>query len=1089
MHNDQSSPMHCADSESLRLLHDCRDMAVAHLMGSLQGMLDKVDDTLFDLAEKSESNAVQSAYFDAMREVRLRRQRMEQEFQRRFLESYSGTTHSDSRTGTYGGSDTAAIGNLMLVNNDDLEESVAITNMINKLEAVAKEELFALDKRVGFLMGDAGLDRYENPLGPKAVCEAARRACRQVESGIEVKLIILKLFDKLVVSTVPALYQTINDYLVQVAILPEIRRAVVRNESTTSAADSVVAGRTQGVENIGDEYRAQGTQEGGVDVGLMAARANLDVGAVRACAPDLLATLRSVMAANGQGQRGTAQNEQLHRVLGNLTLVQRGRTEPNGGSSGYGEEGALGGNAPNVLRHVKTAKIAIGIGQVDDMMIDIVAMMFDYILDDKNLSDGIKALIGRLQIPILKVAILDKSFFSRKFHPARKLLNSIAGAAIGWREEQDRDDELFGKIEAIVHRILSEFEDDTSIFSKLLEDFERFLAEDERANAAGSDESARIAEGREKLRVARVVAQDEVTRRVSTQGIPNIIRTFLDTYWKGLLTVSYIDYGDDWRRHVQTMDDLIWSVSPKPTPEERFRLVRLLPELVKRLNEGMARAAMDPRERDHFVAKLADYHAQVVKPVVEATTTTAVPGSESTLKTGPDELNAGSFESPGGSAKLSDQHDENTVHAGALSLKLAGALEEGEVTLTTRLVRSAIRKANSLVFRTAQRQPQCRGMGTTLVAAVFAEERVTIAHVGDSRLYRLRNDQLQQITVDHSLQQELVEKGFYTPEEAKKSVNKNIVTRAIGVEPTVTPDLREEGVREGDVFLLCSDGLSDLVTDQEMCSILTHPDRNLEAAAELLVALANDKGGKDNITVVLARALGLSSRDERPYTERAVGCGMQIVTRSDVGRKRSHNEDSVRADAEIGVAVLADGMGGYNAGEVASAIAVNLVADELRKGLSGVAITGGEGGKHDESENFRDENEQLDARYLRELLDEGNVEVEEITIQDVASGQDSPELVDEHTDAARNLEIGSWVEFRRPGEVTVRARLTWISSVTGAYLFTDRQGLKVADSTVHGLAVEFRRGTAAIIDDVPLFDRAVSSLMERLKHSSGSLAG
>ena len=147
---------------------------------------------------------------------------------------------------------------------------------------------------------------------------------------------------------------------------------------------------------------------------------------------------------------------------------------------------------------------------------------------------------------------------------------------------------------------------------------------------------------------------------------------------------------------------------------------------------------------------------------------------------------------------------------------------------------------------------------------------------------------------------------------------------------------------------------------------------------------------------------------------------MQIVTRSDVGRKRSHNEDSVRADSEIGVAVLADGMGGYNAGEIASAIAVNLVADELRKGLSGLAINGGDGGGHDETHNLEGENEQLDARYVRELFGKGGVEVEEITIQDVESGRDSPELVDEHNAAARSLEVGSWVEFRRPGQVALK---------------------------------------------------------------------
>jgi serine/threonine protein phosphatase PrpC len=1084
MHNDQPSPVRCAGIESIRLLNDCRDKAIAHLMRALQDMLDKVDDTLFDLAEKSESDAAQSAYFDAMREVRLRRQRMEEEFRRRFLESYGRNAQTDLNAGTFDGSGQRTISDLMLVNNDDLEESLAITNMINKLEAAAKDDLFALDKRVGFLTGDTELARQENPLGPRVICDAARQACRQVESGIEVKLIILKLFDKLVVRMVPALYRAINDHLVQAGILPQIRPIVVRNESGLRGAESGFAGREKAREDVA-KYTMPGSQEKGAGASVALAGAGLDIGGPDSCSSDLLATLRSVMAANALGQRSIpegVQFERVHRALGDLTLVQRGHTELIGADGEHLDGGMLDDNTANVLRLVKTANIASGIGQVDDMMIDIVAMMFDYILDDKNLADSIKALIARLQIPILKVAILDKSFFSRKFHPARKLLNSMADAAMGWSEEHHRNDALFKTIEAIVHRILFEFEDDPSIFSKLFQEFERFLAEQERSSEVSSYESAKIAEAREKLQLARAIAQEEVTRRIGSQSVPGIIRSFLDTHWKGLLIASYVnggDQADEWRHYIETMDDLLWSVTPKPTAEERFSLVGLLPGLVRRLNEGMAKASMDQKERDHFVAKLADYHAQAVKPVVEGKAVTAVRRIETASSPElPEELASGRLASTEGSLDSSCQ-----------ILELPDGFSGEDLTVAMRLVQSAISKANSLIFRTAQRRPRCKGMGTTLVAALFADNRVTIAHVGDSRLYRLRNEELHQITVDHSLQQELVEKGFYTQEEARLSVNKSIVTRAIGVEPTVKADLMEEVVREGDIFLLCSDGLSDLVTEQEMWSILKRFDGDLEAAAELLVKSANNSGGKDNISVVLARTLGSSRTDQLLDAAKVGRRRMQIVSRSDVGRKRSHNEDSVRADSEIGVAVLADGMGGYNAGEVASAIAVNLVADELRKGLLAAQTSEDEGGMHGEERDELAENEQLNVRYLRELIDKGGVEVEEITIQDVENVPNVPEVADEHTDTARDLEIGSWVEFRRPGEASVRARLTWISSVTGAYLFTDRQGLKVADSTVDGLAVEFRRGTATLIDDVPLFDRAVSSLMERLKHSGRSLAG
>jgi len=173
----------------------------------------------------------------------------------------------------------------------------------------------------------------------------------------------------------------------------------------------------------------------------------------------------------------------------------------------------------------------------------------------------------------------------------------------------------------------------------------------------------------------------------------------------------------------------------------------------------------------------------------------------------------------------------------------------------TLLLRDAIGKANSAIHQTAQRQPQCKGMGTTIVSVLFYDDRMTVAHVGDSRLYRLRGDDFEQITVDHSLLQELVDKGFYTREQARDSLNKNLVTRAVGIEAEVEPAMQEQAVEPGDTFVLCSDGLSDLVSDEEMRSTLARYRDNLEQAAAALVAKANENGGKDNISVILARAL------------------------------------------------------------------------------------------------------------------------------------------------------------------------------------------------------------------------------------------
>jgi protein phosphatase len=171
----------------------------------------------------------------------------------------------------------------------------------------------------------------------------------------------------------------------------------------------------------------------------------------------------------------------------------------------------------------------------------------------------------------------------------------------------------------------------------------------------------------------------------------------------------------------------------------------------------------------------------------------------------------------------------------------------------TLVIRDAVAKANAEVFRTAQEIPQCQGMGTTVVVVLYHGDKVSIAHVGDSRVYRLRGNEFKQITRDHSLIQELIDRGFFTPEEAAENTPKNLVTRALGIEQSVEVDVQEQDLQAGEIYLLCSDGLNDMVDDEEIHLTLSKYSANLVQAATELVRLANEKGGKDNVSVVLVR--------------------------------------------------------------------------------------------------------------------------------------------------------------------------------------------------------------------------------------------
>ncbi|MDZ7770834.1 MAG: Stp1/IreP family PP2C-type Ser/Thr phosphatase [Woeseiaceae bacterium] len=173
----------------------------------------------------------------------------------------------------------------------------------------------------------------------------------------------------------------------------------------------------------------------------------------------------------------------------------------------------------------------------------------------------------------------------------------------------------------------------------------------------------------------------------------------------------------------------------------------------------------------------------------------------------------------------------------------------------TIILRDAVARANKIIYQTAQSQTHCEGMGTTLVAAMYYDNRVSLAHVGDSRAYRLRGDTFQQLTLDHSLLQELVDRGFYSEEEAQRSTNRNYVTRALGVEPTVDVEVQEYDVQRDDVFLLCSDGLPDMVEDEDIHLTISTFNASLDVVGQQLVQLANDNGGRDNVSVMLAQIL------------------------------------------------------------------------------------------------------------------------------------------------------------------------------------------------------------------------------------------
>jgi protein phosphatase len=200
----------------------------------------------------------------------------------------------------------------------------------------------------------------------------------------------------------------------------------------------------------------------------------------------------------------------------------------------------------------------------------------------------------------------------------------------------------------------------------------------------------------------------------------------------------------------------------------------------------------------------------------------------------------------------------NVIKEGLLP-ELASGRDLSKVDVHTGLTHAAlllqqqIAAANKGIYEAAQNRPECAGMGTTVVAVVFHGTRVSIAHIGDSRCYRLRGDRFEQLTRDHSLLQEQIDSGQISADQARFSLNKNLVTRALGIEAIVPADIAEYRVEPDDIYLLCSDGLTDMVDTEVVHGVVDEQRATLEVAATQLIELANQNGGRDNISVILAR--------------------------------------------------------------------------------------------------------------------------------------------------------------------------------------------------------------------------------------------
>lgn len=554
----------------------------------LQQLFDNADDALFELADRATNNAEQNMYFESMREVRIKRRGMELGFSQGIDKAFQSLISNDSSGQQAPLEAEVSVDKLALVEHEALEELVAADSMIAKANRRYQLPLQYLSTRLDTLIDTRCIDSQNNPFAPTTVCQVFIDLCGQLSLDIKAKLVLFKLFDRYVLSCLDKVYEDSNTLLRDSGILANLEQGGKPRRSNQQAAP---------VQSAAIEH----------DV-----FADLQSLLHEIPQPAVLQSSTAGLTAPGQAPqipRNTLLQLLQQMQQAQMKIMQQQQTQ------------ILDGVVPKQidvqqsLDKLLTSRMpskSLSIGQIDDDAINLVAMLFQFILDDRNLAAPMKALIGRLQIPIIKVAMQDKEFFSKGGHPARKLLNEIANACLGWVPGAKLDrDPLYMKVESVVNQLLNEFENDTGVFQQILTDFVSFIEVQRRRAELVVKRAIDAEDGKAKSEVARAHVLKVLNEKVKGRQLPPVVIELLENAWSNVLFLSYLKEGDSsqsWQQALSTVDDLLWSVEAPETTESRQRLLKMLPELLKTLRGGLSRTGYDPFEMNKLFADLEGIH-------------------------------------------------------------------------------------------------------------------------------------------------------------------------------------------------------------------------------------------------------------------------------------------------------------------------------------------------------------------------------------------------------------------------------------------------------------------------------------------------
>jgi hypothetical protein len=620
------------------LAQSCRKLVMNNLAEHLGSVFTQVDDTLFALADKAESNQLQSLFFDNMREIRKQRPQIERSYHQQIAHNFSDFFAGKLKPPA--SAETLDADQLVLVQNEDYEESLQITNMVSRVKARCAQPLFALEQRLAQLNNGQKLDEDSNPFGPQMIAQAFRLALAPCPFPLRIKIVLYTLFDTQVMDSLENLYAALNQRLIEAGVLPELKYRAQRNASPARSAVTAPPSQAQS----GATPLPSGTPAA------PPARATPPVtprmGEVPPSDPaELLDSLATLLGEHRQRDRDASLPDGT-RSMASLTPRNATRTysarELIDALNRMQRQSALElaqqlhqpqpvGDLKEALQQqlqahsLQPAEHRVADQEVD--VIDLVGMLFDFILDDDNLPDSCKATLSHLHTPYLKVALQDKALFTQHHHPARRLLNTMAQAGVRYGGENE-DGGLQAKMHWVVERVIHDFATDLQLFDSLLDEFNAYVASLRRKVELRERRAVQAAKGRDKLLGARQRALAVITACLNNRELPSIIHNFLELTWADALVFVWLRHGEDsheWRRACEVAEQLAWSGTPlDEAGRERLQALRidLLDDLRKGLEllggyheDGIRRLLQDLVACQHAVQGKQPQVAERLKPV------------------------------------------------------------------------------------------------------------------------------------------------------------------------------------------------------------------------------------------------------------------------------------------------------------------------------------------------------------------------------------------------------------------------------------------------------------------------------------------